>query len=195
MGRLVQPTRTIEVPAGGGLETVGGRGTRTEVVSGDQFTERLVKYIPAEVIGAYLSLENLLDLKSVVGKAKLAATEAVTQLSGPGSESVSPLAGPAGSGDLMALYGPKMPMAAFVLGAICTPLYIWQQGRAQKAPWATHAVVATLAFVVWAYAMGSSFFLQNFGNLTALYNPQVAAAGLVAFTLVSGAVKPSEQVG
>lgn len=193
MGRLVQPTRTIEVPAGGGLETPG-RSTRTEVVSGDQFTERLVKYIPAEVIGAYLSLENLLDLKGVVSKTKLAATEAVTQLSGPGSESVSPLAGPVAPGDLMALYGPKFPMAAFLLGVICTPIYIWQQGRAQKAPWATHAVVATLAFVVWAYAMGSSFFLQNFGSLTALYNPQVAAAGLVAFTLVSGAVKPGEQV-
>ena len=188
MGRLVQPTRTIEVPAGGGMETTGGR-TRTEVVSGDQFTERLVKYIPAEVIGAYLSLENLLDLKGVVGKSKLVAT------AGTGTEAVSPLAGPVAPGDLMALYGPKFPMAVFLLGVICTPIYIWQQGRAQNSPWATHAVVATLAFVVWAYAMGSSFFLQNFGNLTSLYNPQVAAAGLVAFSLVSGAVKPGEQAG
>jgi hypothetical protein len=191
MGRLVQPTRTIEVPAGGGLEGPAGRATRTEIVSGDAFTERLVKYIPAEVIGAYLSLENLLDLKTVVSKQKLALTESVTQLSGPGAGS-GPLAGPVAPGDLMTLYGPKLPLFAFVLGVICTPLYIWQQGRASNSPWATHAVVATLAFCVWAYAMGSSFFLQNFGQLTSLYNPQVAAAGLVAFSLVSGAVKPAE---
>ena len=167
MGRLVQSTRIIEAPAAS-LETAGGtRGRATVQVAGDQFTERLVKYIPAEVIGAYLSLENLLDLKGVVTRAKLApplgATEAVVQGQG-----------------LVATYGPRLAVGVFLLGLVCTPVYIWQQGRSSDSPWLTHAIVATLAFVVWAYAMGGSFFLQSFGNLTQLYDSQLAAAALVA---------------
>ncbi len=174
MGRLVQSTRVIEAPASA-QESVGGTKGRAKVeVAGDPFTERLVKYIPAEVIGAYLSLENLLDLKNVVAKAKMGITEST----GVGSS-------------LVATYGTKLAGAVFLLGLICTPLYIWQQGRSAGSPWGTHAFVATLAFAVWTYAMGGSFFMQNFGDLTQLYDSQIAAASLVAFTLVSGAVKPA----
>jgi len=179
MGRLVQADRLVEIPPSA-LESMGGR---TEArVAGDPFTERLVKYIPAEVIGAYLSLENLLNLREVVTKAKVApvagaTTEAVAQAQG-----------------VVAVHGPRIAGIVFLLGLICTPIYIWQQGRSSGSPWATHAFVATMAFAVWAYAMGGSFFLQNFGNLTQLYDSQIAAAGLVAFTLVSGAVKPGSTI-
>ncbi len=84
----------------------------------------------------------------------------------------------------------KIGALVFVLGVVCTPLYLWQQGRASQTPWATHAAVATLAFMVWAYAIGGSFFLQAMPGLSQLYNGQVAAAGLIVFTLLSGAIKP-----
>lgn len=182
MGRLVQSTRIIERPVSAGTqESVGGRSVARVEVAGDQFAERIVKYIPAEVVTAYVSLENMFDLKSKVISTRESVAAGISNL------------GTTAPPDVITANVGRISMLVFVLGVICTPLYIWQQGRASNSPWATHAAVATLAFVVWAYAIGGSFFLQSFPGFAALYNGQIAAAGLIIFTLLSGAIKPAEQ--
>ena len=182
MGRLVEASRIVEVPQSR-LETTGGRATMT--LRGDEFADRLAKYIPAEVLGAYLALENGLDLKTAVTKVKTTAvsTAATTEAAGANVQTV------------LEKFGPQLPMGVFLLGLVFTPLYIWHLGRTTKSPWATHALVATLAFAVWAYAMGGSFFMQSYGSVAALYDGKLASAALIVFTLISGLVKPPSQDG
>ena len=53
MGRLVQPTRSVTLES--------GPGVRAEAAypRGDEFETRVAKYIPAEVVGGYVSLDGI----------------------------------------------------------------------------------------------------------------------------------------
>ena len=72
----------------------------------------------------------------------------------------------------------------FVACVICTPFYITRFTKTRKEAW-TNGAMATVAFIVWAYATG--------GGLIAylhLYDAATASVILVIFTLASGAVVP-----
>jgi hypothetical protein len=128
----------------------------TGSADGDEYASRVAKYIPSEVLAGYLTLEGLLGPASRQGGSKL--------LEGFSSEYVA--------------------AGIFLVGLVFTPLYILAFGLRSNAPWRTHAIMATLAFCVWAYAMRGSF-------LQPLYDGSLAAAILVVFSLISGLIKPN----
>jgi hypothetical protein len=164
MGRLVQPE---------------SRGPRPEMVGSgqgqDEYAARIAKYIPSEVLAAYLTLENTLA---------------------PTATTAAALAAPAvaAKANIMDVIGPHMPVGVFLLCLVFTPIYIWSFSWKSKGPWVIHALVATLAFCVWAYAMrGSLFTAVPLLGGAPLYNGQLAAAMLVVFSLISGLIRPEEK--
>jgi len=165
MGRLVQPDHR-----GATLETLG---VSPEMTSGDEFASRISKYIPSEVLAAYLALESVLTPKAAVANAVIATNAPATSI--------------------MEKLAPHLPLSIFVLCLAFTPLYIWSFSRKGGDPWLVHAGVATLAFCIWAYAMKGSIFMQALPNGMGLYDGQLAAALLVIFSLISGLIKPGEQ--
>jgi hypothetical protein len=69
---------------------------------------------------------------------------------------------------------------AFVIGLVCTPLYmLWQSERGR--PRASHIALSTGSFVVWAYALSGMHLLP--GNL---YQESLAGIVLVAYSLLIG---------
>jgi hypothetical protein len=80
-------------------------------------------------------------------------------------------------------------VAIFVLCLILTPVYL-SRFAAPNEPRATQLIVSTLAFIIWAYAVGADNGL--FGNdILNWYNGAIASILLVVFTLISGAIVPT----
>lgn len=148
MARLVVPASTIGTLAAGGA------------ASGDQYQDRLVKYLPAESIALY----TLTD-KALVAYYGL-APDGTTKL-------------PA---DWLLHY---CPWALFLLGLVGTPIYLWRQRKAGQ-PWKMHAIIGTIAFVLWAYTLGGSLFILNHW-----YNALLASLLAPIFTFVAGLFEPS----
>jgi hypothetical protein len=189
MGRLVQPAQyeSVRVPARGGLESAG---TMVQVpVGGDGFADRIAKYIPGEVIAGYMAIDR--SLVPSADMFKKTRTELAAKLT-EGAVVPEPTAM---SPKLQLLLHDNMPVIVLIMCLILTPLYIRQVAikSGPGTPWVTHAVVATLAFFVWAYAIqGSAFAVSPFGNL---YYGGLAAALVAFFTLVSGLFSPAPQGG
>ena len=88
-----------------------------------------------------------------------------------------------GKGALMAGI-PVMTVAqvAFFVCMILVPLFVWYV-REKGDAWVINAVVSTVAFPFWAYALGATAFADHWdGNL--------AAITLVTFTVASGLISP-----
>jgi hypothetical protein len=115
------------------------------------YGERVAKYVPAEIIAAYLAL-----LPIVLGDAADGTTKRTTLL-------------------------------AIVFGAclVLTPLYLSRFVEAGKPKW-MHLIVSTVAFVVWAYAIGG--FFTDIG----WYDKAAAAILITFFSLVSGLFVPTQ---
>jgi hypothetical protein len=132
---------------------------------GDNYVERTVKYIPAEVIGFSLIINAILDQAMKTG---------------------GPDAAMAGV--------PIMVIATAVLlvGCILTPLFCWyvhQNGDA----WMLNAAVSTVAFPFWAYLTNAvAFSNYHDGNLAViLIATFTVVSGLVS--PVAAKVKAAEQ--
>src|ERR1700722_18076500 len=95
---------------------------------GDNYLERMVKYIPAEVIGFSLIINAILDQAMKAGRSDAAMSDAA-------------MAGV-----------PVMVIAigALLAGCILTPLFCWYVHKAGDA-WKVNAAVSTVAFPFWAY--------------------------------------------
>jgi len=160
-------------------------------VGGDGFMDRVAKYIPGEVLAGYMSLDRGLvpDPNAVRKAVEVAKTTATTRAAGGGSGGTTGMA--VSQADVMTHLLPYLPAVVFVIGLVFTPLYIWQLSRNSggRAPWVTQAIVSTLAFCVWAYAIQGSLFLSGFD--TPLYHGSLAAAAVILFTLVSGIFAPA----
>ena len=75
----------------------------------------------------------------------------------------------------------------FAFGLIITPLWTHNRTRVDGAPPAImQMIVSTLAFAVWVFALGGPFEKLEF------YSPVYGSLSLVAFTLVTGALVPSQ---
>lgn len=171
MGRLVS-AHIIRKPAGRALMQFSPASVRTlnsEISDDDKpktkqgddnYAERIAKYVPAEVIAFFLAADKLFP---------------------------DPNGGDAKSGTLLdkliASYSLEVAAAVFAIGLIGTPAYIWQQ-RAEGEPWKVHAIMATLAFIVWAYAIHAHIFVEN------IYSSSLASFLVLFYTLVSGFVVP-----
>jgi hypothetical protein len=87
---------------------------------GDSATQRLIKYIPAEIISGYMLLGGMTDAPKDSGY------------------------------QLGAAWG------IFWLGVVLTPLYLWKVGHPRGVQW-WQLPISTVAFVLWACALGGPF--------------------------------------
>ena len=121
---------------------------------GDGYLERMVKYVPAEIIAFSMVINAILD-----------------QAMKSGGENAAMAGVPV----------PVIAIGALVVACLLTPLFCWyvrQDGDA----WVTNAVVSTIALPFWAYLMGAvAFATHHDGNLAAiLVMSFTVVSGLVA---------------
>ena len=128
-----------------GLEDVlpsglGGEATQN-AAPGDNYLERIAKYVPAEVLAFFIFINVILEQAvKTGGKAAAMAGVPVTTVA----------------------------QGALVVGLVLTPLFVWYV-REEGDAWLTNAFVSTLAFPFWAYALGAVAFNDHWdGNLAAI---------------------------
>jgi hypothetical protein len=159
MGRLVRKPKAPDLDLQiAGLEGVLQSGIAGLPVAsaepGDDYLGRMVKYVPAEVIGFLMVINAILDqaLKSGGKTANMAGI---------------PVTG--------------IATGALLIACLLTPLFCWyvrQEGDA----WIVNAIVSTVALPFWAYLMGAVAFADHHdGNLAAiLVMSFTVASGLVS---------------
>jgi heme/copper-type cytochrome/quinol oxidase subunit 3 len=121
---------------------------------GDGYLERMVKYVPAEIIAFSMVINAILDQAMKSG------------------------------GENAAMAGVPVPIiatGALVVACMLTPLFCWYVRRDGDA-WIVNAVVSTIALPFWAYLMGAVAFANHHdGNLAAiLVMSFTVVSGLVA---------------
>jgi len=123
-------------------------------VAGDNYLERMVKYVPGEVIGFSMLINAILDQAQKAG--------------GPNAA-------------MAGLPISVIATGALAVGLILTPLFCWYV-REEGDAWITNAVVSTIAFPFWAYLMGAVAFANvHDGNLAViLVATFTAVSGLVS---------------
>jgi hypothetical protein len=170
MGRLVRkPQLPKEAEAQGsdfgGMFQSRARPVETGI-AGDDYLTRIVKYIPAEIIGCSMLVNAILAQAMVAGgdSATMAGFSVTT-----------------------------IAVGALLVGLILTPLFCWYV-REDGDAWAVNAIVSTVAFPFWAYLMGAVAFAKfHDGNLAAILILTFAgASGLVA--PVADRPKQQEQI-
>jgi hypothetical protein len=109
----------------------------------DDYTTRIVKYIPAEVVAFYLAADKLFVKAANVVNANIAEIFVNDHLR-------------------------YFSIAVFVIGLIGTPLYIYQQATDDD-PWQVQAGVSTVAFVIWAYAIQGQIFTPFYSSAIAAF--------------------------
>jgi hypothetical protein len=121
---------------------------------GDGYLERMVKYVPGEILAFFMLVNAILDQAMKSG------------------------------GEDAAMAGVPVPIiatGALIAPCVLTPLFCWYVRREGDA-WVVNAVVSTLAFPFWAYLMGAVAFAHHHdGNLAAiLVMSFTVVSGLVA---------------
>jgi hypothetical protein len=158
MSRLVRiPQRADDDLLIAGLEGVlePAPGASEAMPQPDNFMERVAKYIPGEVLAFFIFINAILEQAvRTGGKGATMAGVPVTTVA----------------------------QGAVVVGWVLTPLFIWYV-REEGDAWLTNALVSTLAFPFWAYALGAVAFDDHWdGNLAAIL--------LATFTVLSGLIAP-----
>ena|SRR2546427_304795 len=129
----------------------------------DDYRERLVKYIPAESVAVYTFTDKMVTAYYGINAAGVATKV------------------PADNVLTIASWG------LFLLCLIGTPLYFYKQRLADQ-PWGLHAVLATIAFGLWAYTLGGSVVLIHHW-----YNALLAGLLAPIFTFVAGWFEPKSK--
>ena len=112
-----------------------------DVESGDNYLERMVKYVPAEIIGGSMFINAIL--------------EQAMKLGGP-------------SATMADFPVTTIAEGVLILGIILTPLFCWYVHKDGDA-WVVNAFMSMLAFPFWAYLMGAVAFANHHdGNLAAI---------------------------
>jgi hypothetical protein len=148
MGRLVRkPTLPEAEPPqqasdfGGMFQQPARTPPTAAAVAGDDYLNRMVKYIPAEIIGASMLVNAILEQAMVAG---------------------------GGSAAMAGLSVTTIAIGALIVGLILTPLFCWYV-REDGDAWAVNAIVSTIAFPFWAYLMGAVAFANvHDGNLAVI---------------------------
>jgi len=158
MSRLVRsPQRADDELPIAGLEDVLGPGLgggEGAVSPGDNYLERIAKYVPGEVLAFFIFINVILEQAvKTGGKTAMMAGVPVTTVA----------------------------QGALVVGLILTPFFIWYV-REEGDAWLINAFVSTLAFPFWAYALGAVGFDDHWdGNLAAiLLATFTVVSGLIA---------------
>ena len=158
MSRLVRIPASVSTSSGIiGLDEqlLGGFERSETATASDGYLERVAKYIPGEVLAFFIVINAILNQ--------------VVQTSGKGA--------------LMAgIPVMLVAQASFLVCLLLVPLFVWYV-REKGDAWVINAVVSTVAFPFWAYALGATAFADHWdGNL--------AAITLVPFTVASGLISP-----
>lgn len=145
MSRLVRIPKSADTELGiAGLEDVlpGGLGQEGQenTAPGDNYLERIAKYVPGEVLAFFIFINAILDQASKTGGK--AATMAGIPVS-------------------------SVAQGALIVCMVLVPLFVWYV-REKGDAWLTNAFVSTLAFPFWAYALGATAFDHWDGNLAAI---------------------------
>lgn len=152
MGRRIN---TVGYQAGGG-STVDG------------YFDKVIKYVPSDVIAAWTAISGLFASQSGAG-GRQAATANVN------ATAASTVGG--GASDNTVLW------IAFIIGVVFTALWTWKQtSQPNKPPAVRQIVVATVAFIIWVFALGPPFSALDF------YNSKISAAVLIGSTLLLGLI-------
>jgi hypothetical protein len=192
MGRLVRGAVGRGKGGAGALESAkGGRpeGAHYESHGGggaDNYLERVIKYIPSEIVAAYVALDGIFFEGAERGTAVAGAADPAASAAAGGATMAAP-------GILEAFSSAQIGAAIFAICLIFTPIYIWSQSRqgGGTLPWRLQALISTIAFVIWAYATKGMIFFHSDQLLSMnVYDSRLAAAVLIFFTLVSGLFKP-----
>jgi hypothetical protein len=158
MGRLVRKPQIADFDAplfeDGDLPADAAVTSLTQAEPGDTYLERMVKYVPGEVLAFFMLVNAILDQAMKSG--------------GPDA----------------AMAGVPVPIIAFgalIVACALTPLFCWyvrQDGDA----WIINAAVSTIAFPFWAYLMGAVAFISHHdGNLAViLVMSFTVVSGLIA---------------
>jgi hypothetical protein len=110
-------------------------------VAGDNYVERMIKYVPGEVIGFSMLINAILDQAMKAG--------------GPNAA-------------MAGLPISAIAAGALLIGCILTPLFCWYV-REDGDAWMVNALVSTIAFPFWAYLMGAVAFAGiHDGNLAVI---------------------------
>jgi 4-amino-4-deoxy-L-arabinose transferase-like glycosyltransferase len=170
MGRLVEAPRRVQSQTGSHRENAPGGGPRTDTTaSGDNFIDRVVKYIPGEILATYITLDRFVapDAKALRmavdnGTAKVLSNREFFDL--------------------------HLPDVLFYVLLVLTPFYIWWYAAVLDVgkPWRRQALVATVAFAIWAYALGGGYF-----SINGFFVEKYAAILVAIFTILSGFVQAS----
>ena len=109
--------------------------------AGDDYLERIAKYVPGEVLAFFIVINAILNQVVQTG----------------------------GKGALMAgIPVMTVAQARSVVCLVLVPLFVWYV-REKGDAWVINAVVSTLAFPFWAYALGATAFVEHWdGNLAAI---------------------------
>jgi len=135
MGRLVRkpvvPNLDLQIAGLEGVLQSDIAGMQlAAAVPGDNYVERMIKYIPGEVIGFSMLINAILDQALKAG--------------GPGAA-------------MAGLPIVAIATGALLIGCILTPLFCWYV-REDGDAWIVNAAVSTIAFPLWAYLMGAVAF-------------------------------------
>lgn len=184
MTRLVIPKRT-----GGATH----RDVRRYEAEGDGYYDRVAKYIPAEVVAGYVSLDSIAKSQ--------AASLPMVRSPAPDAVAGAPAAVTDAAPSLIASFT-TLPGIVFFICLVLAPLYVWHMARrAGIHAWKMQALIATAAFVVWAYAIKGNVFFQNdklngWAQQTLgrqeFYDPQIGALLLILFSLLVAFYQPTE---
>lgn len=161
MGRLVRkpilPTAEVTHATGdfsGIFQAPARVQAAVEAIPGDDYLLRIVKYVPAEVLGFSMLVNAILAQAMISGgdNATMAGVSVTT-----------------------------IAVIALVAGSILTPVFCWYV-REDGDAWITNAVVSTIAFPFWSYLMGAVAFGKiHDGDLAViLILTFTAVSGLVA---------------
>lgn len=146
MGRLVRkpvvPDLDLQIAGLEGVLQSDIAGMQlAAAVPGDNYVERMIKYIPGEVIGFSMLINAILDQAMKAG--------------GPSAAMAGLPIGAIATG-------------ALLIGCILTPLFCWYV-REDGDAWIVNAAVSTIAFPFWAYLMGAVAFAGlHDGNLAVI---------------------------
>jgi hypothetical protein len=158
MSRLVRKPKLPEAEPAQASDFGGMFQTRAQPAAtaepGDDYLTRMVKYIPAEIVGGSMLVNAILAQAMVAGN---------------------------GTATMAGLSVTTIAIGALLAGLILTPLFCWYV-REDGDAWVVNAIVSTIAFPFWAYLMGAVAF-ANFhdGDLAViLILTFTAVSGLVA---------------
>jgi len=159
MSRLVRKPRLpdidMDIAALEGVLQSGIAGVpMANAEQGDNYLERMVKYVPAEILAGFMLINAILD------QAMKAGGPNATMAGFPVSD---------------------IAVGALIFGMMLVPLFCWYV-REESDAWITHAIVATIAFPFWAYLLGAVAFADHHdGNLAViLVLTFTGVSGLVA---------------